>query len=59
MHMVIQGVRNIARSKVRTLTVVVFQQMRRPMCQEMNDRAALEELMRERMAVMGIVPGRA
>ncbi len=39
--------------------MVVFQQMRRPSPAEMRDSAAVAALMRERMAVMGIVPGQS
>jgi putative ABC transport system permease protein len=42
---------------VEVAPMVVFQQMRRPTRQEMNDPAIVEALLRERMAVMGIVPG--
>ena len=44
---------------VEVAPIVVFQQMRRPTRQEMNDPAVVEALMRERMAVMGIVPGQS
>ncbi|MBT9156028.1 MAG: Lipoprotein-releasing system transmembrane protein LolE [Firmicutes bacterium] len=39
--------------------MVVFQQMRRPSPAEMRDPAAVAALIRERMAVMGIVPGQS
>lgn len=44
---------------VEVAPMVVFQQMRRPTRQEMNDPAVVEALMRERMAIMGIVPGQS